>query len=223
MRAEPDIARVAGAIGDRARAAMLTALLSGRAMSAGELARHAGIAPSTATQHLRRLLGDGLIVRRVEGRHRLHTLSGEEVASALEALARLSPAAMDHPGAKDPLRFARTCYDHLAGALSVAVADALVQSGVISADMSSLGAGADSWLRRLDIDPNELRGQRRALVRPCLDWSERRNHVAGAFGAAIADVALERRWLVRLDGTRGLRLTLRGQEGFRRALGVEIV
>lgn len=222
MTAEPDIARVAAAIGDRTRASMLTALLDGEALTAGALARRAGVAPSTATGHITRLLDDRLIVRRTAGRRRYHVLAGEDVAAALEALARISPSIRDGMQSQDALRFARTCYDHLAGALGVTVGDALVERGVVSSGMTELSAAGSDWLRGLGVDVEGLRTKRRTLVRPCLDWSERRDHVAGAVGAVIADIAIARRWVVRLDGTRGLRLTLRGREGFYRALGLEL-
>jgi DNA-binding transcriptional ArsR family regulator len=222
MTAEPDIARVAAAIGDRTRASMLTALLDGVALTAGELARRSGVAPSTATGHITRLLDDGLIVRRTAGRSRYHVLAGEDVAAALEALARISPSLRNGAHPQDAIRYARTCYDHLAGTLGVAVSDALVERGVVSRGMTELSDAGTDWLRGLDVDIDELRAKRRTLVRPCLDWSERRDHVAGAVGAAIADIAIARRWVVRLDGTRGLRLTLRGREGLYRALGLEL-
>lgn len=220
--AEPDIARVAAAIGDPTRAAMLTALLDGAPLSAGELARRGGVAPSTASGHITRLLDDGLIVRRTEGRRRYHVLAGEDVAGALEALACIAPPTGKGDPSLTGLRFARTCYDHLAGALGIAVTDALVERGIVSRGITELRPIGVEWLRGLGVDIDALRAKRRAFVRPCLDWSERRDHVAGAVGAAIADVALERRWVIRLDGSRGLRLTLRGREGFYRALGLEL-
>lgn len=220
--AEPDIARVAAAIGDPTRAAMLTALLDGAPLAAGELARRAGVAPSTASGHITRLLDDGLIVRRIEGRRRYHVLAGENVAGALEALACIAPSTGKGDSSMNGLRFARTCYDHLAGVLGIAVTGALIERGILSRGMTELRPAGSEWLHDLGIDVDALRAKRRTFVRPCLDWSERRNHVAGAVGAAIADVALERRWVVRLEGTRGLRLTLRGREGLYRALGLEV-
>jgi len=223
---EPDIARVAAAIAEPARAAMLVALLGGEPLAATVLARRAGVAPSTASEHLTRLVEDGLIARRSVGRHRYHTLAGDDVAEALEALARIAPSAMAAaaagPSEQRALRFARTCYDHLAGALGVLLTDTLIARGFIGAKAFDVTAAGEGWLDGLEIDVAGLRAKRRSFVRPCLDWSERRDHLAGAVGAAIARTALERRWLVRMDGTRALRLTLRGREGLYRALGVEI-
>jgi DNA-binding transcriptional ArsR family regulator len=224
---DPDLARVAGMIGEPARAAMLSALLGGQALPAGELARRAGVAPGTASAHLARLVEGGLVTRRQSGRHRYYALAGADVAAALEALARVSPPrdgeTVAGPMAGDPIRFARTCYDHLAGALGVLITDTLLDQGLILGTAGfELTARGDEWLDALGIDVVALRQSRRALARPCLDWSERRDHLAGAAGAAIATTMLERRWLARLDGTRAVRLTLRGREGLYRTLGLEV-
>jgi DNA-binding transcriptional ArsR family regulator len=219
----PDVALAAGAIGEPARAAMLMALLGGEALSAGELARRAGIAPGTATAHLARLLEAGLVSRRVAGRRRMFELADDHVAAALEALARISPASVQRSdsGSRDALRFARTCYDHLGGALAMAVVDAMVARGLLERRTYELRKDGASWLSTLDIDAAELGRQRRHLTRPCLDWSERRDHLAGAVGAALLSTMLERRWIVRQEGTRAVRLTLRGREGLHRALGLD--
>lgn len=233
---EPDLARVAGVIGEPARAAMLAALLGGESLPAGELARCAGVARSTASEHLARLVDSGLITRRRSGRHRYYALAGEDVAAALEALLRIAPPSAgtagrrggggrrvrEESGEKRALRYARTCYDHLAGRLGVLLTDALLERGLISAPGYEVTEAGEEWLRTLDIDVGALREGRRALARPCLDWSERRDHLAGAVGAAIAATMIERRWLVRTDGTRAVRLTLRGREALYRGLALEI-
>lgn len=225
-RSEPDLAHVAGMIGEPARAAMLAALLGGESLPAGELARRAGVAPSTASEHLARLVEHGLVTRRRSGRHRYYALAGGEVAAALESLARISPPAVaatrSESAEKRALRFARTCYDHLAGRLGVLLTDTLLEHGLISAQGFEVTARGEEWLAGLDIDIDALRRGRRALARPCLDWTERRDHLAGAVGAAIAATLLERRWLVRMEGTRAVRLTLRGREGLYRTLALEI-
>jgi DNA-binding transcriptional ArsR family regulator len=226
-RPEPDLAGVAELVGDRARGAMLTALLGGEWLPAGELAARAGVARSTASGHLARLVEHGLVTRRVSGRHRYFALAGPDVAAALEALARLVPAVQPEPGrAASPevtaLRFARTCYDHLAGALGVLLADTLVERGLVAPDRGEVTGRGGEWLHGLGIDVDALRRGRRTLVRPCLDWSERRDHVAGAIGAAITGMLLDRRWIVRMDGTRAVRLTARGQDGLHQALGLEV-
>jgi DNA-binding transcriptional ArsR family regulator len=242
--AEPGIARVANMIGDPTRAAMLEALLAGPALPAGELARRARVAPSTASAHLARLVGNGLIVRRRSGRHRYYMLAGADVAAALEALSRVaSPGGKKDAGTNEAnrrrdgrkdarkvgppahsreLHFARTCYDHLAGTLGVLLTDTLLAREFITAPGFAVSAAGEMWLSGLDIDVNALKLARRAMARPCLDWSERRDHLAGAAGAAIATMLLDRHWIARLDDTRAVRLTQRGRDGLYRVLGIEI-
>lgn len=222
---EPDLARVAMMIGEPARAAMLGALLGGQALPAGELARRAGVAAATASAHLTRLVDGGLLTRRVSGRHRYYALASADVAAALEALARIVPPSSDRPNSAQnaAIRFARTCYDHLAGKLGVLLTDTLLERGLIRESAGyELTSRGEEWLRAFGADLDALRQTRRVLARPCLDWSERRDHLAGVAGAAIATSMLERRWLVRMDGTRAVRLTLRGREGLYRTLALEI-
>jgi DNA-binding transcriptional ArsR family regulator len=236
---EPDVAGVARAIGHPARAAMLAALLGGQWLPAGELARRAGVTPSTASDHLSRLVRQGIITPRRSGRHRYYALSGPEVAAALEGLARIPGARPEHSdGLHDPalsvssnrsippelraLHFARTCYDHLAGRLGVLLTDAMLERDLIApAGFEPTHRGAE-WLRGLDIHVADLRRERRVLARPCLDWSERRDHLAGAVGTALASSLLDRGWIVRMEGTRAVRLTLRGREGLYRTIGLEV-
>ena len=225
-----DLIRVAGVIGEPARAAMLTALLGGQALPAGELARRAGVAPATASVHLGRLVDGGLVSRRQSGRHRYYALSGPDVAAALEALSRVAPQRESERGGQSSahvpsaeLRFARTCYDHLAGSLGVRITDALLEREFIAGrDAFDVSSAGEAWLTTLGVDVGELRESRRAFAKPCLDWTERRNHLAGSVGAAIATAMLDRRWVVRMDGTRAVRLTLRGREGLYRSLGLEM-
>jgi DNA-binding transcriptional ArsR family regulator len=210
-------------IGEPARAAMLSALMGGQPMPAGELARCAGVAPATASAHLAQMVESGLLVRRQAGRHRLYTLASLDVATALETLALISPNTPRATPSDAAFRFARTCYDHLAGTLGVLLTDTLVERDILrGAAGFELTARGDVWLSDLGIDVAALRAQRRSFVRPCLDWSERRHHVAGSVGAALATVMLERRWLARIAGTRALRLTMRGREGLYRALALEV-
>jgi DNA-binding transcriptional ArsR family regulator len=223
---EPDLARVAGLMGEPARAAMLTALLGGQPLAAGELARRAGVTAATASAHLARMVEHGLVSRRSSGRHRYYALANADVAAALEALARVAAALEAGNGARasctEELRFARTCYDHLAGKVGVLLAQALLERGLIQGSGFDLTPAGVRSLTRLGIDVPTLRQSRRALARSCLDWSERKDHLAGAAGAAIAGALLERGWLVRLPGTRAVRLTLRGREGLYRWIGLEI-
>lgn len=218
----PDLARIAAVIGQPARAAMLDALLGGQWLTATELARAASVTPPTASGHLTALVTAGLVRRRQAGRRRYHALAGPDVAAALEGLLRV-PASHGDQGSFGPadraLRFARTCYDHLAGELGVWLSDALVLGGLVSPDGTDVTEVGVPWFRDLAIDVEALRRGRRPCVRFCLDWSERRDHLAGAVGAAIADTLFELRWIARKPETRAVRLTLRGQLKLERLLG----
>jgi DNA-binding transcriptional ArsR family regulator len=229
-----DLPAVAALIADPSRAAMLDALLSGGRHSARELAVAAGVAPSTATEHLDRLEAGGLVLCEKVGRRREVRLAGPEVGRALEALAAIAPPrpvrglrAWHHGEA---LRAARSCYDHLAGRAGVALADGLVAGGLLQ-----LGDGAfaltDRGARKLaefGVDVEGVLGARRATARACVDWSERRPHIGGALGAALLDELLDRRWIAHAPAatgakaTRGrvLRVTDAGRAGLRDALGV---
>ena len=224
---EVDLAAGAGAIADPARAAMLEALFDGAPRSAGALAREAGVAASTASHHLGRLLDAGLLVVEPDGRRRAFRLAGPDVARALEALAVISPQrpprTLRRATRLEAERTARTCYDHLAGRLGVAVCDALLDADAIAPDGErayALGPGADRAFAALGVALPPA--SRRTYARPCLDWSERRPHLAGALGAAVADALLEREWVTRVPRTRALRVTEAGRDGLRDALGVEV-
>jgi DNA-binding transcriptional ArsR family regulator len=226
MTADVDIARVATAIGDRARAAMLSALHEGKPLPGGELALRAGVASSTASEHLARLVDAGLVRAERKGRHRFYSLAGEDVARAWEALAVIAPPmevrTLRAASVGAALAEARTCYDHLAGRLGVAVTEALVAAGALDDRDGGLTLGDDRGaLEALGVEVEALRG-RRPLVLRCIDWSERRPHVAGAVGAAIASCCLERGWIERLASIRAVRVTQAGREGFLGALGLEL-
>jgi DNA-binding transcriptional ArsR family regulator len=221
-----DLAAGASAIADPARAAMLDALLDGAPRSAGALAREAGVAPSTASHHLGRLLDAGLVTVAPDGRRRAFRLARPEVARALEALALISPArparTLRRATRAEAERAARTCYDHLAGALGVAVCDALLAAGAISPDGErgyALGPTAGDTFAAIGVTPPAP--ARRAYAIRCLDWSERRPHLAGALGAAVADAMLARGWVARVKGSRALLVTDAGRAGLRAGLGVE--
>jgi DNA-binding transcriptional ArsR family regulator len=221
-----DLAVGASAIADPARAAMLDALLDGVPRSAGALAREAGVAPSTASHHLGRLLDAGLVTVAPDGRRRAFRLARPEVARALEALALVSPPrparTLRRATRVEAERAARTCYDHLAGALGVAVCDALLAAGAISPDGErgyALGPTARDTFAAIGVTPPAP--ARRAYAISCLDWSERRPHLAGALGAAVADAMLARGWVARVKGGRALVVTDAGRAGLRAGLGVE--
>jgi DNA-binding transcriptional ArsR family regulator len=217
MITEPSIADVAAVAADATRARMLVALMDGRALTATELALVGAVAPSTASSHLARLTAAGFITVVRQGRHRYFRLSGPQIATLVEgmlALASGGPAVHVRTGPSDPrLRRARVCYDHLAGSAGVRLLERLEAADLIagSAGSFTVTPAGERWTRRLDIDVAELRAGRRPLCLSCLDWSERRPHLAGALGAALLDQLLRRRVVVRERAGRALRLTDRAE------------
>jgi DNA-binding transcriptional ArsR family regulator len=221
-----DIAAVGAALADPGRAEMLLALLGGEALSAGELARIADRSPSGTTAHLRALRDAGLVVAEDVGRHRFFRLAGTEVADALEALARIAPPrparGLRESEAMRALKRARTCYDHLAGELGVSVTEALVDQGVLEPDADAFrvtGPG-ERWFDELGVDLGALLHRRRSFARSCLDWTERRPHLAGSLGAALAQAFFDRGWVRRLPGGRSLAVTAAGATWLQRELDV---
>ena len=224
MTSIASLAATAAALGDPARLNMLAALMDGRALAAGELARTAGVAASTASGHLSVLRDAGLLAAERQGRHRYFRLASAEVARVLEGLMALSaarPRAVPVTGPRSAaMREARTCYDHLAGRLAVAMADAMVARGQLemSGDGGQLTRAGEALLRELGVAVRA--GGSRPFCRPCLDWSERRPHVAGALGAALCGRCLELGWVRRVAGSRALTVTPAGERGFRAAFGI---
>jgi DNA-binding transcriptional ArsR family regulator len=217
VMADAELAATASLIAQPSRATMLRALLDGRALTAGELATIAGISSSTASAHLGTLLDGGLLEVAASGRHRYFRLAGDHVAHLLETLAAASPPApiraLRESAAARALRPARLCYDHIAGELGVAIHDALVRCDglVIGADGLSLRPAGEAWLLSAGLDVQTLPATRRPSLRQCLDWTERRFHLAGSIAAALADVLMESRCLERrAPGERGLRITEAG-------------
>jgi DNA-binding transcriptional ArsR family regulator len=226
---EANVALPAALIGDPARAAMLLALLDGRALPASQLAWTAGVSPQAASNHLAKLADGGLVAVTQQGRHRYYRLAAPEVAHALEALARLNPV----PKPLDPplsptarrLREARTCYDHLAGRLGVALADAFEREGLVEADGPEryrLTPAGAARLATLGVDLTGLKPGPRGLARPCLDWTERRRHLAGPLAARLLARLIELGWIERSRESRAARLTATGRDGLRAAFGLEL-
>ncbi|MFC9847138.1 ArsR/SmtB family transcription factor [Streptomyces sp. NPDC060223] len=223
----PGLAALAGLIADETRAGFLLALLDGRAWTAGELARQAGVAASTASEHLGKLVAGGLLTEERQGRHRYVRLADAGVAQLVEDLAaQVSPTAAHRPrtlrqsGAGSAMARARTCYDHLAGRLGIALTDALTSRGLIRQDTGF--ALTDAGLRWFDTAGIGLdRTGRRPLARACLDWTERRPHLAGTAGAALCRHALDARWCVRIGSERAVKVTAEGERAFADLLGVE--
>lgn len=228
MSTLPDIATVAAAIGDASRAAMLTALMDGRALPASVLAYWAGVTPATASAHLAKLVQAGLVTMERDGRERCYGLAGPEVGRALEALMVIAPAGKGGrvPPAERPetFRAARLCYDHLAGRLGVEVLQGLLEEGLLQwagRDYTVTGKG-ERWFRELGVDLAALQKQRRNFARQCLDLTERRYHLAGALAAGLARRMLELGWIERQPEGRALTVTTAGRTGCRRMLGLEL-
>ncbi|MGW4732374.1 ArsR/SmtB family transcription factor [Streptomyces shenzhenensis] len=236
------LAALAGLLADRTRAACLLALLDGRAWTNGELARHAGVAASTLSEHLGKLVAGGLLIEERQGRHRYVRLADARVAQLVEELtARVAPEAapprprtLREASAGSALARGRTCYDHLAGRLGIAITDALTERGLLSVT----GGAADAW------PVTEERGTgfalteaglkwfgdagiglahtgRRPLARACLDWTERRPHLAGVAGAELCRHALDTGWCVRIGSGRAVRLTATGEHTLSALLDID--
>lgn len=225
MSIGPSITRIAAAIGDPVCAEMLAALMGGRALTATELASCAGITKQTGSSHLRRLVDAGLVTVRSQGRHRYFGIANEDVAHLLEQMIGVAARTANprlHVGPKEPaLRRARVCYDHLAGEVAVDIYERLLRSELLCFVGENLTLSADGvrWMTRFGIDVERLRSQRRALCRACLDWSERRNHLAGALGAAFLERLFERGWARRERGSRLVTIRPAGELGLKRAFG----
>ncbi|GAA1170293.1 DNA-binding transcriptional ArsR family regulator [Kitasatospora gansuensis] len=221
------LAEIAGLLADRTRAAFCLALFDGRAWTAGELARHAGVSASTASEQLSRLIAGGLLTEERQGRHRYVRLSGPAAAQLIENLASFAPDAAGPANLRESTRLgaearARTCYDHLAGQLGVSVATAALDRGLVTEEAGlAVTEPGRRWFADLGIDLSALRGSR-PLLRTCLDWTERRNHLAGAAGAALCARALDRRWVERIGSGRALRITPEGRTAFRDLLGLDL-
>jgi DNA-binding transcriptional ArsR family regulator len=234
MSSNARFAEVASIAGEPARASMLHALMDGRALTASELAKVAGVTPQTASEHLAKLAASRLVQVEKQGRHHYHRLASPAVAQMMESI-MLVASALDATrpvpvtGPREvALRMARTCYDHLAGRLGVSLADALVARGHVDLnhDGGLVTDAGFSLLQQIGMDIAHLTAGRgknaRVLCRPCLDWSERRPHLAGALGAALCSFSLEKGWIRRSEGTRAVTITPEGIRIYRDAIGARL-
>ncbi|MGC2778753.1 MAG: metalloregulator ArsR/SmtB family transcription factor [Bradyrhizobium sp.] len=228
MKSGPDIAMVAALVGDPARANMLTALLSGRALTATELAQEAGVTPQTASSHLAKLEVGGLIEPEKQGRHRYYRLADPDVADVLEKLAGLAARAGHmrvRTGPKEPeLRRARICYDHLAGDLGVQMLDSMVRQKLVRRRKQEIALTEDGerfLVQHLRISPEMLAHPRRPVCKACLDWSARRHHLAGTLGAALMKRFAELKWAARdpAPGSRVVNFSRAGEKHFTALFG----
>jgi DNA-binding transcriptional ArsR family regulator len=223
--ADADISTPAALMGDPTRATFLTALVDGTALPASELAQRAGVSASTASIQLAKLVDGGLLEVERSGRHRYYRLADPSIASAIEALAVISPhrqaTSLKQALVGSELQAARTCYDHLAGALGVALLEALRRQRLLTPELEVTARGT-SRFAELGIDVGSLARGRRPLTRPCLDWTERRHHLAGALGEALASRFLELGWIERRPASRAVRVTDEGRRAFVRELAVQV-
>ncbi len=222
MKEGPSIAPIAALAGDPARANMLAALLSGKALTASELANEAGVTVQTASSHLSKLETGGMIVGVKQGRHRYFRLAGADVADMLEKMMGVAARAghlRTRTGPADgAMRKARVCYDHLAGEMGVALFDSLTRRGCIAVrgDEIRLTRRGEIFAREFGIDLEELAGERRPLCKSCLDWSQRRSHLAGGFGAALLARITDLGWATRERKSRIVHFSKTGEAKFLR-------
>lgn len=225
---DADIAAIALLMSEPPRVAMLAALADGRALSAGELAYRAHVTAQTASTHLSRLVEGGLLMVEAHGRHRYYKLAHYHVAEALEALAVLAPPcrirSLSQSLEAERLRLARTCYDHLAGSFGVQLTQRLVEMQVLTIAEQTYEVTQEgmTFLERLGINVGQIQRQRRAFTRQCLDWSERRHHLAGGVGAALAQRLCELEWIQRMPRSRAVLVTKHGREELLKHFGLTI-
>ncbi|HEU0176599.1 MAG TPA: winged helix-turn-helix domain-containing protein [Blastocatellia bacterium] len=223
MDVTQDLVEIAALIGEPTRVVMLWSLLGGEARPASELSFYANVSAQNASAHLARMVEAGLLAVEAQGRHRYYRLASAEVAHVIEALAALAPSAKEMatketaglpPRQTPDLKYARTCYDHLAGRVAVEICAALNEKGYLTpvdADFEITSKG-EKLFRDLGIEIGELRQQRRAFARQCQDWSERRPHLAGALGSAMLERMFQRGWIARVRSSRIVRVTAKGRE-----------
>jgi DNA-binding transcriptional ArsR family regulator len=223
-----EMAEIANLIGDVSRANILAALMDGRALTALELSLAARVTPQTASSHLAKLTDANLLSVEKQGRHRYYRLASAQVARTLEAVMALTLSAPPRHRARsrpdEEMRAARMCYDHVAGRVGVAIADALIVRGhvVFEGDSGEVTEAGHSFFADLGVDLAAPAKSRRIYCRSCLDWSERRPHIAGHVGAQIANFCFEKKWLVRQTASRALTITGQGDEMLPRAFGVDL-
>ena len=222
---ENNIEQIAAVIGEPVRAKILWTMMDGKAYTARELAIGVDTTPQNLSMHLGKLLRAGLLSVESQGRHRYYSFSREEVAYAIEAMANLIPA--EQVVRKDteavPIKYCRTCYDHLAGKVGVSIAESLLRQKLIvyrdqELDVTPRGA---QWFADWGIDCGEMRQQRRSFAKACLDWTERRHHLAGALGAAMLEKMLELHWLRRTTQSRAVVVTAKGRQGLEARFGIQ--
>ena len=222
------MAEVAALVGDPARANILCALLGGRALTAGELAFAAGVSPQTTSGHLGKLSAARLVVLMRQGRHRYYRLAGPHVGHMLESIMNVAligpPRFQPKSKLDEQMRHARTCYDHIAGVLGVGLTERLIERDfvILSDEAGEVTESGAEFLSKFGVDLSGARAKRRIFCRPCLDWTERRLHIGGAVGAALAARCFELEWIERVRDSRALAITPAGRCGLMDAFGLEL-
>lgn len=225
---ENQFKQIASLIGDPTRAIIMWTLLDGRAFTATELALAANTSPQNISMHLAKLVQAELLSVESQGRHKYYKFSNKDIAYAIEAMANLLPHTMDKSGLhkenNSAIRQCRTCYDHLAGKVGVALTESLLQQNIIIENESVFEVSEKGlqWFSELDIDIGELKKQRRSFLRPCLDWSERRHHIAGSLAAALLNKMLQNDWIRRTKNSRAIIITAKGQNEFYKQLKLNV-
>ncbi|CAM4496024.1 MAG: winged helix-turn-helix domain-containing protein [Paenibacillus macerans] len=223
-----NVALIASMVSDASRSAILNALMDGRFHAAGELARMAGIQPQTASFHLAKMVDAGLIAVEKQGRHRYYGIRNPEVAQVMESLLSIAPPvkikSLRQSAEEQTLRKARTCYDHLAGNLGVSLTQSLVREGILLEGENGFEVtkNGEAFFENFQIDLNRVKRKRRSFSHKCLDWSERRHHLAGALGHALLDRLLELNWVQRLPNTRAVKITPQGKAGLKETFALEV-
>lgn len=222
MTVEPDLARLARTIGDPTRMRMLHLLMGGRALTAKELTYGAGVEPATGTVHLQKLLADSLVSARTQGRNKYFRLASPQVARCLEAMMAVAVRGEASVEKRSPMQEARICYDHLAGRLAIELTHTLVARKVLHMTGTdfALTSKGELWCGGFGIDLKEIHRSRRKFAPYCLDWSERREHIGGALGSAIAERFADRKWIKREPDSRVVHVTAAGVRALRSQFGI---
>ncbi|AZH27811.1 MULTISPECIES: winged helix-turn-helix domain-containing protein [unclassified Paenibacillus] len=228
MSTNSNVAMIASLVSEPSRAAILTALLDGRFHTASELAHMAGIKPQTASFHLAKMTEAQVVTVEKQGRHRYYGIQDPEVAQVMESLLSIAPPvpikSFKQASENEAIRLARTCYDHVAGHLGVQIMSFFIQRGILSEDQDGLHITqqGEIFFADFQIDLKNTRQKRRSFSHKCLDWSERRHHLAGALGSALLDRLFELHWVEHLPTTRAIRITAEGKRGFKEVFSIEI-
>jgi DNA-binding transcriptional ArsR family regulator len=224
---ENQFSSIATLIGDKARSIMLWSLLDGRAYTATELSVCANISSQSASNHLSKMLDANILITEKQGRHRYYRYASPEIAQVIESMASLVPVSSASRKISDPkannFTYARTCYDHLAGTLGVAIANSLVEKGIleISGKSYDVTATGNDWLSSMGIDMGNLKRQKRSFAHQCLDWSERKPHLGGALGASLLAALIQKDWIRKKWNSREILITPMGKRELKREFGIE--